>query len=200
MVAGPTRRTQEQRRAETERRVIDAAVTLIAAHGSHSVTLQQVGEAAGYSRGIVHHHFGSRERLLAAVIAEAATFPLPEYDGNGLDHLAAILETYLRNVVKRNAAARAFLRLWGEAIAADPMLAPLFATQDDSFRSFLAERVRVGIADGSMRADTDPTTASAYLFAVMRGIGLQLIAAPSARNLTDVIRDAQRTTRAAFGA
>jgi hypothetical protein len=60
--------------------------------------------------------------------------------------------------------------------------------------------VRVGVADGSMRADTDPTTAAAYLFAVLRGIALQLISAPTTRNLTAVIRDAQRTTRAAFGA
>ncbi len=57
----PVRRTQEQRRAETERRVLDAAMTLIAAHGSRSITLAQVGEAARYSRGIVYHHFGSRE-------------------------------------------------------------------------------------------------------------------------------------------
>ena len=58
------RRTQEQRRAETERRVVDAATELIATSGSRRITLAQVGEAAGYSRGIVYHQFGSRERLV----------------------------------------------------------------------------------------------------------------------------------------
>ncbi|BBZ29985.1 TetR family transcriptional regulator [Mycolicibacterium madagascariense] len=199
MVAEQSRRTQEQRRADTERRVIDAATALIATHGSHGITLAQVGEAAGYSRGIVHHQFGSRERLLEAVIEDAADFPLPEYDGNGLDHLVAILDTYVRNVVKRNSAARAFLRLWGEAIAADPMLTPIFAARDAAFRTLLAERVRVGVADGSMRADVDPGAAAAYLLAVMRGLALQLISTPPVRNPTRVIAEAQRATRAAFG-
>ena len=36
------RRTQEERRAETERRVLAAAMTLIAVHGSRSVTLAEV--------------------------------------------------------------------------------------------------------------------------------------------------------------
>lgn len=41
------RRTQEQRRAETERRVVEAATELIATSGSRRITLAQVGEAAG---------------------------------------------------------------------------------------------------------------------------------------------------------
>src|ERR1700728_2597393 len=131
----PARPTQAQRRAETERRVLDAAMTLIASHGSQSVTLAEVGEAAGYSRGIVHHHFGSRERLLAAVMEDARRFAVPPYEGDGLDQIAKIVAAYLRNVADRSPSARAFLQLWGEAIAGDPVLVPLFARQDAEFRS-----------------------------------------------------------------
>ncbi|WP_410594422.1 TetR/AcrR family transcriptional regulator [Amycolatopsis sp. lyj-23] len=198
MTDRPARRTQEQRRAETERRVLDAAMALIARSGSRAVTLAEVGEAAGYSRGIVYHHFGSRERLLEAVLDAAQRFDVPAYDGDGLDHLVRIVEAYLRNVVRRTPSARAFLQLWGEAIAADPLLAPLFARRDADFRQLLADVVRQGVADGSVRSDANPAAAAVLVVALVRGTGLQLIAQPPVRNVPTLIREATRSVRAAF--
>ncbi|WP_214405471.1 TetR/AcrR family transcriptional regulator [Pseudonocardia lacus] len=198
MTDRPARRTQEQRRAETERRVLDAAMALIARSGSRAVTLAEVGEAAGYSRGIVYHHFGSRERLLEAVVDAAQRFDVPAYRGDGLDYLVRIIEAYLRNVVRRTPSARAFLQLWGEAIAADPVLAPLFARRDADFRRLLADVVRQGVADGSIRPDVDPAAAAVLIVALVRGTGLQLIAQPPVRNVPALIREATRSVRAAF--
>ncbi|MDS0139177.1 MULTISPECIES: TetR/AcrR family transcriptional regulator [unclassified Amycolatopsis] len=198
MTDRPARRTQEQRRAETERRVLDAAMALIARSGSRAVTLAEVGEAAGYSRGIVYHHFGSRERLLEAVLDAAQRFDVPAYDGDGLEHLVRIVEAYLRNVVRRTPSARAFLQLWGEAIAADPLLAPLFARRDADFRQLLADVLRQGVADGSVRSDVHPAAAAVLVVALVRGTGLQLIAQPPVRNVPTLIREATRSVRAAF--
>jgi AcrR family transcriptional regulator len=198
MTDRPARRTQKQRRAETERRVLDAAMALIARSGSRAVTLAEVGEAAGYSRGIVYHHFGSWERLLEAVVDEAQRFDVPAYQGDGLDHLVQIIEAYLRNVVRRTPSARAFLQLWGEAIAADPVLAPLFARRDADFRQLLANVVRQGVADGSIRPDANPAAAAVLIVALVRGTGLQLIAQPPVRNVPALIREATRSVRAAF--
>lgn len=195
----PVRRTQEQRRAETERRVLDAAIALIARNGSRGVTLAQVGEAAGYSRGIVYHQFGSRERMLEAVLDEAQRFEVPD-QGDGLEQLTRIVEAYLRNLTRRTPSARAFLQLWGEAIAADPTLMPLFAERDADFRRFLATVVRRGVTDGSIRDDVDPAAAAVLLVALLRGTGLQLIAQPPVRNFAALVREATRSVRAAFGA
>ena len=65
------RRTQAERRAETERRLIEATMEIIARDGVRAVTMAAVGEAAGYSRGIVNHQFGTRDGLMTAV-AKAA--------------------------------------------------------------------------------------------------------------------------------
>src|SRR5579859_7195148 len=67
----PTRLTQPQRRAAAERRVLDATARLIAQGGSSMLTLADVGREAGYSRGIVTHHFGTKEALLARLAAAA---------------------------------------------------------------------------------------------------------------------------------
>ncbi|AEA26602.1 TetR/AcrR family transcriptional regulator [Pseudonocardia benzenivorans] len=198
MTDRPARRTQEQRRAETERRVLDAAMALIARSGSRAVTLAEVGEAAGYSRGIVYHHFGSRERLLEAVVDQAQRFDIPGYQGDGLDHLVRIIEAYLRNVVRRTPSARAFLQLWGEAIAADPVLAPLFARRDADFRQLLADVVRQGVADGSVRPDANPAAAAVLIVGLVRGTGLQLIAEPPVRDVPALIQEAARSVRGAF--
>src|SRR5690349_22428973 len=102
----PARRTQRERREETERKVLAAATALIAQHGSRALTLAEVGEAAGYSRGIVSHHFGSRENLLRAVMRDAQTFTLPDAGDSAADWLADMVRAYLKNVTSRRPAAR----------------------------------------------------------------------------------------------
>lgn len=140
--------------------MVAAATALIAKHGSRALTLAAVGEAAGYSRGIVSHHFGSRENLLRAVVRDAQTFTLPDLGDSAADWLADTVRAYLKNVTSRRPAVGAFLQMWGEAIAADPVLMPLYAEQDASFRRLLADKVREGIRDGSVRADANPEAMS----------------------------------------
>lgn len=77
------RRTQAERREEARQRVLQAATALVAIHGSRAVSLAAVGEAAGYSRGIVHHHFGSKAQLLEELIKYTQTFDVPADSATG---------------------------------------------------------------------------------------------------------------------
>src|SRR3954452_11802274 len=101
----PARRTQQERREEAERKVLAAATALIAQHGSRALTLAEVGEAAGYSRGIVSHHFGSRENLLRAVMRDARTFTLPDLGDSAADWLAETVRADPHNHTRRQARA-----------------------------------------------------------------------------------------------
>ncbi|WP_369140056.1 TetR/AcrR family transcriptional regulator [Modestobacter versicolor] len=188
MVEQDGRRTQQERRAETERRVIAAAVRLIAQRGSRAVTLGEVGREAGYSRGIVHSHFGSREQLLDAVVRHAQRFDVPEVPGNALDRLAGVVHAYLDQLRSRGPATGAFLLLWAESVAADPVLGPLFAERDTAFRADLARYVADGAADGSVRADADPAATAAVLLGMLRGLGMQLLSSTGA-DLADGLAD-----------
>ena len=171
------RRTQAQRRATTEKRLLEAATRLFAERGSRSVSIADVGAAAGYSRGIVTQHFGGRSELLAAVVLHAQQFEVDDPEGaSGLDRVTNLVRAYLDHVRADRSSGQAFLLLWTEAIAADPVLAPLFAERDRWFRQLLADRLRQGVDDGSIRGDVDPPATAATLVAVLRGIGLQLMA------------------------
>jgi AcrR family transcriptional regulator len=194
----PARRTQQERREETERKVIAAATALIAEHGSRALTLAEVGEAAGYSRGIVSHHFGSRENLLIAVMRNARAFDLPAPGESAGAFLGDLVRAYLENVSNKRPGARAFLQMWGEAIAADPVLMPLYAEQDARFRRLLADKVREGIHDGSVRADADAEAIAVSLLGLLRGIALQLISTPPPARVKAIIEEAERATRRAL--
>jgi AcrR family transcriptional regulator len=193
--ARPPRRTQQERRDETERRVLAAATELVARHGSRALTLAEVGAAAGYSRGIVSHHFGSREALLRAVMRDAQTFAVPEPTEDAADWLATMVRAYLENITSRRPSAAAFLQMWAEAIAADPVLAPLYAEHDASFRALLADRVRDGVRDGSVRADVDPEATAVLLVGLLRGIALQLISTPRPTGVDAIVVEAERSVR-----
>src|SRR3546814_2607077 len=65
---GYVRRTKEERRHESESRLLAAAVKLIAEKVANGFTLAEVGHEAGYSRSRPGHYFETKEALLARVV------------------------------------------------------------------------------------------------------------------------------------
>jgi AcrR family transcriptional regulator len=187
------RRTQAERRAEARRRLLDAAMQLIAERGVRAVTLAATGERAGFSRGIVTHHFGSRRGLLDALTLELQNrFSPPEPPLRGLARLLMLADAYLLDLAARPLDTRVFLVLWAEALAAEADLRPVFAARDARFRDTIAECLRQGVEDGEIRDSVEPAALAPALVGQLRGLSLQLIAAdadaePVRRQLRDLL-------------
>lgn len=64
----PARRTQAERREESRRRMLDAAADLLAETQSLTFTLADVGERAGYSRGLPSRTFGNKAGMIAELV------------------------------------------------------------------------------------------------------------------------------------
>ncbi|HVN51327.1 MAG TPA: TetR/AcrR family transcriptional regulator [Acidimicrobiales bacterium] len=62
--------SQEERKAETRRRLLDAAALLFAERGIDAVSIDAVAEEADRTSGAVYAHFGSKDGLLAALLDE----------------------------------------------------------------------------------------------------------------------------------
>ncbi|NNM00423.1 MAG: TetR/AcrR family transcriptional regulator, partial [Gammaproteobacteria bacterium] len=60
--------TQDERTALSYSRMLDAAVKLIYERGTHNTTLKDIGELAGYSRGLASSRFGSKEVLFLELL------------------------------------------------------------------------------------------------------------------------------------
>ena len=125
---------------------------------------------------------------------DASNFTLPEHGDSAATWLAETVRLYLKNVTSRSPSAGAFLQMWGEAIAADPVLMPLYAEHDAGFRRLLSGKVREGIRDGSVRADADPEAMAVFLVGLLRGIALQLISTPRPARVKAIIDEAERST------
>lgn len=179
--AHPGRRTQQERRERTESALVTAAAELVVESGLRSLTLARVGERAGYSRGIVNHHFGSKQMLIEALAhATQSTFVpgLGEF-APGLERLLAAVERYIGAVGNVNVINRAFLLLWAEAVTA-PELTEQFRDRDEGFRGNLRVDVSAGIAEGSIRADVDPGDVAIAMVGQLRGIAFQYLLDPDA--------------------
>jgi AcrR family transcriptional regulator len=61
-------RTQEERRTETRRRLLDAAASLIAQRGIAATSVDAIAEAAQRTSGAVYDHFGGKDGLLVALL------------------------------------------------------------------------------------------------------------------------------------
>ena len=189
---GTARRTQAERRAETRQRVLEAATALVAANGSRAVSLAAVGEAAGYSRGIVNHHFGSKTRLLEELISYTQQIDVVTDAPTGLGRLAQFVQKYLSGLHDRSPRSEAFLKLWTESTGAEASLAPLFAERDAWFGEFLTQHIRDGLSDGSISSDVDPHNAAVALIGLLRGTAMMLFS--TARSL-DVAQVSAEVTR-----
>jgi AcrR family transcriptional regulator len=68
VVVAKTRRTQEERSAETRAKLLDATIELLVESGYASTTTRAVAERAGVSAGAQTHHFPRRVDLVAAAV------------------------------------------------------------------------------------------------------------------------------------
>jgi AcrR family transcriptional regulator len=195
------RRTQEQRRAETGAALLAAAAELVVESGVRALTTANVGERAGYSRGIVTHHFGSKQALLDALARSSQSGFVPGVADlpSGLDRLVTLIEGYVDELGRDAITARALLLLWAEAATA-PELTAVFRDRDEAFRADLRADVAAGIADGAIRADADPRDVAVAVLGQLRGIGMQRLLDPDAVDTRRLSRAVGQQWRRALAA
>lgn len=190
-VAFVPRRTQAERRAQTGSALLQAAAELVVEGGVAALTLARVGERAGYSRGIVTHHFGSKQALVEALARVSQAGFVPGVgDEPGLDRLLVLIDGYVARLGAAGPLRRAFLLLWAESLTS-PELAEIFRERDEGFRADLRADVDAGIAAGDIRPDVDARAAAVAILGGLRGIALQRLLDPTAVD-TERLRHALR--------
>lgn len=172
---------------------MDAAYLIVAEQGVRAITTSAVGTLAGYSRGIVNHQFGSRDGLMVhlAEMVQARFTPNPR-GLRGREHVLGVIDAYLATIESDPRQVRVFLRLWAAAIGdEEPALREAFTRRDTLFRDHFEQAISEGIADGTIRADTNPAATALALVGLVRGIAMQY---QVARNLApgDAVRATAR--------
>jgi AcrR family transcriptional regulator len=181
---GRRHRTQAERTALSEDRLMAAARRLIAERGYDRTSLQAIGDEAGYSRGLVSHRFGSKEGLLWAIFehtfGEWKTESLtPRIGGRvGLAALRATIEASRMATRHSPERIRAFYAMLFQSLGPLGVLRPKVAGFHRRQRKAVAAWITAGIERGTVRADVDASRAAALFLSMLRGAAYQWLIDP----------------------
>lgn len=189
------RRTQAERTALSEDRLLEAAAKLIATRGYDRTSLQAIGDEAGYSRGLVSHRFGSKEGLLWAIFertfgewkAESLT---PRIGGRvGVEALRATIDASRSALARAPERMQAFYALLFQALGPLRVLRPKVAEFHRRQRRAVAAWITAGIENGSVRPDVDAAREAALFMSMLRGAAYQWMIDPRGVDI-DALHDA----------
>ena len=172
------RRSQEERRGQAEQSLLDAAVVLFARRGVDQTSLADIGKEAGYSRGLVNHHFGAKATLVERLAHRSQgdfVARLGEFDGDEVDALVMLADAYLNKKGLKIDVARAFFVMWGAALPAEAALREVMAAGDAQFRIAVESLVRLGQQNNTVAADVDASGVATVLVGMLRGVTAQFL-------------------------
>lgn len=179
----PVRRSQTERREESRRRMLDAAFELLSERQGIGFTLSDVGERAGYSRGLPTQAFGSKAGLLGALTVHLLqmsvneTSPLEER-GEGLEAVLTTVRQLLEGSALQYRVTMAVQVLFAEAFVRDSPIRLEMTSLNRIATGYLSKNLRIGQAKGEVRAGLDCRAQAMITMAMVRGVMLQWLLDP----------------------
>jgi AcrR family transcriptional regulator len=180
------RRTQVERRRESERALLAAAAEIIAERGISGASLASIGERAGTSRGLPTHHFGTKDALVSQVARSAQDRIVTETvaaigrahrspeDLSALELLRITVDTYLELFEHPTADERALIVMWGATFPSESSLQGMTEADQRAYVGW-ADLIEQGREQGSIRADVQPDIAALVLQGLIRGVAAVLL-------------------------
>jgi AcrR family transcriptional regulator len=178
-VPSPTRGlTQPQRLEISGRRLLEAAVELIAEKGWEATTAAEIGRRAGYSRAMVHARYGSKDAILDTLFVteyEKRLSPALDPDATGLQQALAHFDRIEQLYAEDRDLLRAMFVLTFEAVKVTSQAHPRMRMWLKSGADAVEAGLRNGIVDGSVRPDVDVERAVNDFSGAVFGIAYQWI-------------------------
>ncbi len=160
--------------------IAEAATACFAQSGYLSSSLAKIAADAGTSATVVVHHFGSKERLLMAVLlrheSHTARRLLELREQGRLNSLRALLDSALEQTAYNLAhpgRLQLFVRLSAEAGDPEHPAHDYFVQRYRDAVELLAQALRAAIAAGEVRPGTDPEQVAKELMAISDGLQVQ---------------------------
>jgi AcrR family transcriptional regulator len=177
------RRSQLERRSEAERRILRAAVRILAERGFERFTLAEVGEAAGYSRGLPAHYFGSKDGLVTALATHIVEdfgrgVARSEKHAKGLERLLGIASFYFESAARDSTRVRALFAVLSEALTNATLRKQIGDLSAHSAEP-LADNIRAAMAHGDVRKTVNPQAQAMLILSSLRGAVSQWLIDPA---------------------
>lgn len=95
-------------RSSRKQEILQAALACFTEHGVDATTIEMIRDRSGASIGSLYHHFGNRERIIAALYLE------------GIGEYAALLEAGLVDMLEAEACVKLFVTCYVDWVVANP--------------------------------------------------------------------------------
>lgn len=169
------RLTQVERKEISDAKMLEAAVDLIVERGAGQVTLKDVGEKAGYSRGLAGYRFGNREGLFDFVLRSVGDEWLGELtqvtaNSFGYKAIAAALDAHIKFCEDAPKHVEAFYRLWFDSMAPDSQLKGVILGIHQRRRGDVVSWIEQAVAAGEVSATVDAGMLADHFTASVSGI------------------------------
>ncbi len=177
---------RSERRARTRAQLLEAAARVYARRGFESATLDEVAEEAGFTKGAVYDHFGSKEKLLFALldehlsgqIAEQIALFDPTVETAERPRVGA--DRWMRELDEDPDSFRLFIEAWVRSQRDDTLRAQVLAGMG-AWRETLAGFGRARSEDGDIEVDEATLERFAtVMLALGIGIGIMRLSDPEA--------------------
>jgi AcrR family transcriptional regulator len=189
-----SRKTQAERTALSDQRMFESAIALINERGTQKTTLKDIGELAGYSRGLANYRFGSKDGLMHELFMR--------FDDRWKDHLASYVHgktglaavnaaaDALRDFLNRESEyMRAMYLLWYDCLGHESEMRNRLADHHDVYREDAKKWIEEGIAAGEIRPTINAELFAVQYCAFIFGIIYQWLVNASALDLDAVFDD-----------
>lgn len=188
------RLTQAERTAISDGRMLDAAMTLVLERGTHNTTLREIGELAGYSRGLASNRFGSKEELFAELIDvfnERWKKESTAFVGNntGLEAFDAANESIIHFMNTNSDYIRAMFILYYETVSSSTVMRDRLAAQHAAYRRAIGRYISQGIEEKSFKRTVEPARVALQYTSFFFGLVYQWLANPDVIDFESALHD-----------
>lgn len=167
-------RSKEEMRDEARTRILEAARQIVSEKGFDRLTLAEVGEAAGYSRGLPRHYFGTKSQLLYAIARDTVLAMRKRFERRhpsevGLERLIEHVNFYFDLPRGERINSRILHRVLNEALSDKELREMMAGLNRRSAAGFLDE-IKEGIREGDIDPEIDAESVAILVLATLRGL------------------------------
>ena len=167
--AKPLVKTGERRTA-----ILEAATSVFGTRGYNNGSLVEIAELVGMTHAGVLHHFGSKEKLLLAVLAHRDEADIERLEDRqrpvGADFLRHLVRTTRENT-ERSGIVQAYAVLSAESVTGNHPAQQFFRARFDRLREDVADAL--GLTVGADPGDARVVAAASAIIAAMDGLQVQ---------------------------
>jgi len=183
----------ERRPLERPQELLKAALEVFARNGYRNTTLEEIGEAAGVTKGAIYHYFANKESLLLAVIEHYQTLTFTRAEAGMRDRripASARIRLLIRKVFADTEGRRDLLALLVRGVTQEiPRVHERWMRGPVHLWTLVAKLVEEGQARGEFRPDADGDVGARVL---VSGLMLQLMWQLHAGTMPAIAMDADR--------